>query len=79
MKQNMIQRDLVFLSIINIRYHSAWLRFYIDWLSLNGQLVKSFTLFSPAQYKYADIARRDVTNAMTQFKDLRPSHDSFSK
>lgn len=30
-----------------------------------------------SKYKYADIARRDVTNAMTQFKDLRPSHDSF--
>lgn len=30
-----------------------------------------------SKYKYADIARRDVTNAITQFKDLRPSHDSF--
>nr|XP_034334216.1 tumor susceptibility gene 101 protein-like isoform X2 [Crassostrea gigas] len=30
-----------------------------------------------SKYKYADIARRDVTNAISQFKDLLPSLDSF--
>lgn len=30
-----------------------------------------------SKYEYADIARRDVINAICQFKDLRPSHDSF--
>ncbi|XP_052709421.1 tumor susceptibility gene 101 protein-like isoform X1 [Crassostrea angulata] len=30
-----------------------------------------------SKYRYADISRRDVTNAMTHFKDLRPDHDLF--
>lgn len=31
------------------------------------------------QYKYADLAKRDILGVTYQYKDLRPTHGPFSK
>ncbi|XP_061177505.1 tumor susceptibility gene 101 protein-like, partial [Saccostrea echinata] len=42
-----------------------------------GSSVTDETTQALSQYKYADIAKRDIMNAISQFKDLRPELERF--
>lgn len=63
---------------LTVIYFDSMYKHWTDTRHTNSQL-SCTVLFTSIQYEYADIAWRDVKNAISYFKDLRPSQDSFSR
>ena len=74
-----------YLAIVGSALLPAW-----EWVNLWGICqdlismilivqIEAYPLFFHFQYQYPDISKRDILNAFSSYKDLRPNLDTFGE